>query len=241
MKSASREKIKIKTDEKALIKALLEISKAITSELYLKDILKLIVTVTAKVMNSEICSLMLIDEKKGVLRIEATQSMVDEYNLKPPVKLGEGIAGKVALESKPATIYDILSNPDYKYKDIAKKLGLKSLLCVPLVVKGKVIGVINCYTIFYHEFSESEVSTLQTVANQSAVVIENANLLVTSNVLLEELETRKLVERAKGILMKEYGMSEEEAHRRLQKQSMNTRKPLRTVAEAIVIAREIES
>ncbi len=232
---------KKKTEEKNLIKALSEISKAINSELYLEDILKLIVTVTAQVMKSKICSIMLVDEKTQELKIHATQSMSELYNLKKPLKVGEGIAGKVAQENRPRVIYDVLKESEYKHKDMAKKLGLKSLLCVPLQVKGKVIGVLNCYTSFYHKFTESEISTLTSVANQAAIVIENANLLVMSKVLQEELETRKLVEKAKGILMKLYSLSEDEAYKRIQKKSMDTRKPMKEVAQAIIIAEEIKN
>ncbi|MFN3967070.1 MAG: ANTAR domain-containing protein [Endomicrobiia bacterium] len=212
----------------------------ISSDLYIGDILNLIVTVTAQVMKSKICSIMIIDEKTQELKMYATQSMSELYNLKKPLKVGEGVSGKVAKENKLRIVYNVLKEPDYKYKDIAKKLSLKSLLCVPLQVKGKVIGVLNCYTSFYHKFTESEISVLTSIANQAAIVIENANLLVMSKVLQEELETRKLVERAKGILMKLYNLSEEEAYRKIQKKSMDTRKPIRSVAEAIIIAKEIE-
>jgi signal transduction protein with GAF and PtsI domain len=128
------------------IKALSKIGKAITSDLYLEDILRLIVAVTAEVMRSNICSLLLIDEKKNELTIRATQSVSEEYNKKPPLKIGEGIAGKVAKENKPLSVRDVTREKEYKYRDIARKEGLRSLLCVPLTVKGKVIGVINCYT-----------------------------------------------------------------------------------------------
>jgi len=59
-------------------------------------------------------------------------------------------------------------------------------------------------------------------------------------VIQEELEARKLVERAKDILMQRLGLSGEEAYRRIQRQSMNTRKSMREVAEAIILSREIE-
>lgn len=73
------------------LEAISRVSKMITSNLYLEDILKLIVTLTAEIMNSKICSLMLIDEKTGELILKATQSMSDIYNKKPPLKIGEGI------------------------------------------------------------------------------------------------------------------------------------------------------
>jgi signal transduction protein with GAF and PtsI domain len=222
------------------IKALSKISKAIASDLYLEDILRLIVAVTAQVMGSNICSLMLVDERSGELVIRATQSISEEYNKKPSLKLGEGIAGKVAKENKPIAIKDVTKEKEYKYGDIARKEGLCSLLCLPLEVKGKVIGVINCYTPSPHDFSETEIDILTSIANQAAVAIENTELLVKSRVIQEELEARKRIERAKGILMKEEGLTEEEAYLKLQKFSMDHRKTMREVADAIILTSEMK-
>lgn len=222
------------------IEALSKISKAITSDLYLEDILKLIVTVTAQLLDSKICSIMLLDEKGEKLVIKATCSISEEYNKKPPLKIGEGIAGKVVQENKPKTILNVVKEKEYKYKDIAKKEGLRSLLCLPLTVKGKVIGVLNAYTPKTHRFTNEEIKILTAVANQAAIVIENAELLVQSKVFKEELETRKMVERAKGILMKDLNLSEEEAYGRLQRCSMDSRKTMRDIAEAIIMSRQIK-
>jgi signal transduction protein with GAF and PtsI domain len=221
------------------IEALTKISKAITSELYLEDILRLIVTVTAQVMRSKICSLMLIDEKRELV-IRATQSVSDAYVKKPPLKLGEGIAGKVARDNKPITVHDVTKEKEYKYQDIAKKEGLCSLLSLPLEVKGKVIGVINCYTSSPHKFTETEINVLTSVANQAAIAIENTELLVKSRIIQEELEARKRIERAKGILMKEEGLTEEEAYLKIQKFAMDRRKNMREVAEAIILTSEMK-
>ncbi len=222
------------------IKALSKISKAIASDLYLEDILRLIVAVTAQAMGSNICSLMLINEKTNELVIRATQSISEEYNKKPPLKVGEGIAGKVAKENKPITVKDVTKEREYKYGDIAKKEGLCSLLCTPLAVKGKVIGVLNCYTASVHDFTETEIDILTSIANQATVAIENTELMVKSRVIQEELKTRKRIERAKGILMKEEGLTEEEAYLKLQRFSMDHRKTMREVAEAIILTSEMK-
>ncbi|MDP2912507.1 MAG: GAF domain-containing protein [Candidatus Omnitrophota bacterium] len=222
------------------IKALSKISKAIASDLYLEDILRLIVAVTAQVMGSNICSLMLLDEKTKELVIRATQSISEEYNKKPSLKIGEGIAGKVVKENNPIAIKDVAKESEYKYGDIAKKEGLKSLLCVPLAIKDKVIGVINCYTPEPHDFTETEIDVLTSIASQAAIAIENTELMVKGRVIQEELEARKRIERAKGILIKNEGLSEEEAYLKLQKYSMNNRKSMREVAEAIITAQDMK-
>ncbi|MBC8473727.1 MAG: GAF domain-containing protein [Candidatus Omnitrophica bacterium] len=221
------------------IAALSKISKAISSDLYLEDILKLIVTVTAEVMNSRILTLMLLDDKKQSLVIRATQSISEEYIKKEPLKKGQGIAWKVVNENKPIVIPDVSKESGYKYKDIAEKEGLVSLLCVPLAVRNRVIGALNCYTSKPHKFSKTEINVLTSVANQAAIAIENTELMVKTRVIQEELETRKATERAKGILMREEGLTEEDAFRTIQKYSMDRRKPMKEVAEAIIMMHDM--
>jgi len=228
-----------KTSYEKLIKALSEISQAISSDQYLDDILSLIVTVTANVMDSKICSLWILDEKEKVLKIRATQAISEEYLKERRLKLGEGVVGHVAREKKPLAILDVLKEPLYKEKDLARKEGLVSMLSVPMTVKDKVIGVINCYTSYPHEFTETERAVLTSVANQAAVCIENTELMVKTRVIQEELETRKLVERAKGMLMKHHGLSEEEAFKRIRKASMDSRKTMRQIAEAILLTEKM--
>ncbi len=221
------------------INALTKISKAIASNIYLEDVLNLIVSVTAKMMGFNTCSLMLIDEKKKKLVIRASQSISEEYNKKPPLGIGEGIAGRAVKENRYIVIKDVTKENEYKHKDIAIKEGLCSLLCVPLAVKGKAIGVINCYTPKPHDFSEVEINILVSVANQAAVAIENAELIVKSKEIQEELEIRKRIERAKGILMEEEGLTEEEAYLKIRRYSMDSRKTMREVSEAIILASDM--
>jgi len=223
------------------IKALSEISKAISSDHYLEDILGLIVTVTANVMGSKICSLWLLDEDTKILSLEATQSISREYLKERVLRLGEGVVGGVAQEKKPIRVYNVLEDPRFKEKDLARKEGLCSLLSVPMVVRGKVSGVINCYTSYPHQYTDTEEAVLTTVANQAAICIDNTELMVKTKVIQEELETRKLVERAKGIVMKESTLDEAEAFGRIRKKSMDSRRSMREVAEAIILAHEIGS
>jgi signal transduction protein with GAF and PtsI domain len=222
------------------IEALFEISKALTSDMYIEDILKLIVNVTAEVFKSKICSILLYDEKEKVLKIRATQAMSDEYLKKPPLKPGEGIAGKVFESKEPVIVEDVREEKEYKYRDIAIKEDLVSLLSVPMIVRNKAIGVLNVYTTQPHKFTKKEIETISSIANQAAIVIENTELMVKTRILEEELETRKMVEKAKGILMKEEGLTEEEAYNRLRKFSMDKRISMREVAEAIIIAYELK-
>ena len=164
------------------INALLEISKAIASGLYLEDVLRLIVTVTANLMDSKICSLWILDEKDQKLKLKATQSISEEYLKERSLAMGEGVVGHVALRNQPMAILNVLKEPLYKEKDLAKKEGLVSMLSVPMCIKDRVIGVINCYTSYPHSFSKSEEEMLTTVANQAAICIENSGLMETLDI-----------------------------------------------------------
>ncbi len=224
------------------IKALMDISQAITSDLYIEDILKLIVMVTAKVTGFEICSLWLTDENANPpqIRLKASQAIAPEYIKERSLSMNEGVVGFVASHKQPLIIKDVLKDTRFKEKEMAKKLGLISMVSVPLQVKDeKVVGVLNCFTAHPYTFSDTEVNLIRTVANQAALAILNTELMVKTRVIQEELETRKLVERAKEVLMRR-NKTGEEAYRWIQKRSMATRKSMRIVAEAILLSEELD-
>lgn len=225
------------------IKGLMDISRAITSDLYLEDILKLIVMVTAKATGVEICSLWLIDESKNppVIRLKASQAIDADYIKDRSLGLNEGVVGYVVTHKTPLIVKNVLEEPRFKEKEMAQKLGLVSMLGIPLKVQDdNIIGVLNCFTAHPHEFSEMEINMITTVANQAALAIMNTELMVKTKVIQEELETRKLVERAKDVLMNRRKKSGEEAYRWIQKRSMTTRKTMRSVAEAILLSEELD-
>ncbi|MCB4756410.1 MAG: GAF domain-containing protein [Elusimicrobia bacterium] len=232
---------KIKKEEwkaKAL-DTLTEVSSAIVQDRYLEDIMERIVNMTAQMMSSNICSVMLLDEKKGELKIMSTQSLSPEYKTKPPVKVHGSLSGQAVLAKRPTLVKDVRKEPSYQFRDIAIHQGLVSLLSVPMMYKNKVLGVLNVYTPVEHEFSPDELAFTQSVANQCAAAIENTRLLSEKLFAQEALETRKAVERAKGILMKQKNLPEQDAFREIQRQSMDRRKSMKEISEAIILAYEM--
>jgi len=224
------------------IKALTDISRAITSDLFIEDLLKLIVMVTAKVTGVEICSLWIVneEEKPPKIRLKATQSISPDYIKDRALNLDEGVVGFVVTHKKPLILKDVLESDRFKEKEMARKLGLVSMVGIPLIAKeDKVIGVLNCFTATPHDFSDTEINLLRVVANQSAVAIVNTELMVKTKVIQEELEARKKIEQAKEVLMNNRQMTGDEAYGWIRKRSMDSRKSIREVAEAVILSNEI--
>jgi signal transduction protein with GAF and PtsI domain len=167
------------------LSTLAEVSEAVTSPLYLHEMLGLIVDMAAQVMRAKACSLLLLDEKHSQLVLEATQGFSPAYNKKAPLKIGEGVAGQVAQTGEPMIIEDVRQDDRYHYAEIARHDHLCSLLCVPLRVRESVIGVLNCYTGEPHTFTPQEIELFQTLANQTALAIENSHLVVNTAIVRE--------------------------------------------------------
>lgn len=171
------------------LSALAEVSETITSPRYLDEMLEVVVEMAARVMKARLCSLMLLDEASGELILRATQHLSPTYRDKPPLKVGQGIVGLVAQDGQPITVLDVRRDERYRHGDIALQEGLCSLLCVPLSVRDRVIGVFNCYTAEPHRFANDEIALFSTLANQTALAIENARL-VTNAAIVREMHHR---------------------------------------------------
>ncbi len=222
------------------VETLSQVSETVASNRLIKDVLQLLVSMTAQMMNSKICSIMLLDEASGELRIAATQSLSDQYRRKPNLKIGQGISGRAVKDRRPIIVLDVLTDRDYMYPDMAKKEGLCSLVSVPMMVREKALGVINSYTSVPHVFTGEEVKLLQAIANQAAIAIEHTTLIEKSHEMQEALAVRKIMERAKGYLMRSKKLTEEEAFKLIQRQSMDFRKSMREIAEAVLLAGELD-
>ncbi len=229
------------TRDKALqFDTLVKVSQSITSEKYLDEILNLIVLVTAEMLNSKICSIMLLDAKGAELAIKATQSLSEEYKKKPNLKVETSLLGQVVKTRQPLMVDDVRKEKRYLYRELAVKEGLVAMLAVPMIVKDKVVGVINVYMTEPHYFTQDEAGALQMVANQAAVAVENTRWMEEAFKAKEALETRKLVERAKGVLMRMHNLSEEAAHRMIHKKSMDTCKSMKEIAESVLLMADLQ-
>ncbi len=229
------------TKKKAIqFDSLVKVSHSIVSRQYLDEILNLIVVVTAEMLNSSICSVMLLDASGRELVMKATQSLSKEYVSKPNLKVDDSLSGDVIKSKKPAAIYDVRKERRYRFRDMAVKENLTSMLCVPMVIKDKAVGLINVYTKEPHFFTDEEINVLQMIANQAAVTVENTKLIEEVLKAKEALETRKIIERAKSVLMRANNLDDETAYNLIHKKSMDSRRSMKDIAESILLVNDLK-
>ncbi|MCP3873771.1 MAG: GAF and ANTAR domain-containing protein [Desulfobacteraceae bacterium] len=220
------------------IQDIIKISKAISYENYIDDVLNLIVTVTATIPCIKMCSLWLIDKKEKPWKIclKASQGINTNLIQHRSLTLKRGVVGLVATRKKPLIIADVLKNRQFKEKDMAQKSGIVSMSGVPIVYKGDTLfGVLNCFTTKPYKFSKTEVSLMSKVANQAAITIFNTELMVRAGLAKEELDTHDLLKRASKVIMQQHKIATDEASNWIQQYSNTLCTPIRHVAEAILL------
>jgi len=169
--------------------ALSEVSKTIATSPYVEEILQLLVNLTAQQFNYRVCTVRLLDENRGELVLRATQAQAKAYQRKRAIKLGESIAGRAIAENRPIIVRDVRIEEDYIGHDLAVEQGLRSMVCVPLTLQDKPVGVLSCYTSEVRDFLPDEIKALETLAKTAAVSIEHAKLQVR-NTLMQEMHHR---------------------------------------------------
>jgi signal transduction protein with GAF and PtsI domain len=167
------------------LRALAEISEIVTSPQYLDDILNVVTEMAAKAMDADVCSLFLLDETGKYLEMRSAMRLTSPYQHRPPLKLGEGVIGQVAETGQMAIVPDVREDGRYLGGDLARDEGLVSLLAVPLSVRQRTIGVLNCYTTTRVTFSKKQITLFATLANQTALAIENSRLVTNAAVVRE--------------------------------------------------------
>lgn len=208
--------------------------------LEIDELLKEIVEIAVLVTKCDSCLVYTLNRKKNELVLRASKNLHTDLLQKITMKMGEGITGWVAKEKKPVVISEGANkDPRFKFFRSLPEDKFEAFISVPIINKSGVAGVINVQHKKIHIHSEMEVNLLSAIGKLVGGAVENALLIEESLALKEALELRKTIEKAKGVLMKIKKIDEDEAYRQIQKESMNSRKSLKEVAEAILIADQL--
>ena len=227
------------TDLKKELRFLYHVAQTVHS-LEIGELFKEIVKVASQITKADSCLIYVLDKKKRELVLRASKNPHKDLLQRITLKLGEGITGWVAREKKPVAISEgAVRDSRFKLFRSLPEDKFEAFLSVPIINKIGVVGVINVQHKKKHIHSDMEIDLLSAIGKLVGGALENALLIEESLALKEALELRKLIERAKGILMKKNNLNEDEAYRKIQKESMDSRKSLKEVSEAVILAERI--
>ncbi|MDQ2833942.1 MAG: uroporphyrinogen-III synthase [Acidobacteriota bacterium] len=198
-----------------------------------------IVDFVTTVVPCDSCFIYVMEQDKLVLRASKNPhaDIVDQLGM----KLGQGITGWVAEHLEPVAIASNASNdPRFVIFKNLPEDHFEAILCTPIVCASKVVGVINLQHRLSYHHTDNEVRMLSTLGFLVGAEIERARLETENAQLAGRLETRKAVERAKGILQRDLAMNEDEAYRTMQRESRQRRKSMREIAEAILLGEDLK-
>ena len=168
--------------DKTYLRSFMEISKVLASTLAVDEVLDQIVRQITAVMGLKGATIRLINPRTNTMELVAAQGLSEKYLKKGQVDLDKSITE--ALSGRPVAIYDATTDPRVQYPQEAKEEGIATMVAVPMVSKGKVIGVMRLVTGEPREFTMEEVDFACSVAELGAQAISNA--------MIYEARTREL-------------------------------------------------
>jgi uroporphyrinogen-III synthase len=192
------------------------------------------------VVKCDSCFIYVLEGDELVLR--ASKNPHPEILDRLKLRIGQGITGWVAEHREPVAVFrEAFKDPRFQRFNELPEDRYEAFLSVPLFSRGRLVGVMNLQHREPHVYSERDIRLLSTIGYLAGAEIEMARLETEKSDLSQQLETRKLVERAKGILQRDLGLTEEQAYLSIQRQSRQKRKTMKEIAEAIVLSEEVKS
>jgi uroporphyrinogen-III synthase len=206
----------------------------------LEQVLDEVVNFTTSVLKCDSCFVYVLENDQLVMR--ASKNPHPEAVNRLKLKMGQGITGWVAEHGRTVVVSQNASqDPRFQLFNDLPEDRFEAFLSVPLLSRGRLVGVINLQHRNPHRYTDRQIRLISAVGLLVGAEIELARLESENWQLSARLETRKIVERAKGIMQRDLKISEEEAYLTLQRESRQRRKSMRDVAEAILLNDEIRS
>jgi len=215
-----------------------EIGSRIAAADPLHGVLSRVVDFVSTIVQCDSCFVYVLEDDDLVLRASKTPhpDVVDRLTL----RVGQGITGWVAEYRTPVAVGShAFDDPRFKTFNELPEDRYEAFLSVPVLSRGKLVGVINLQHRQPHSHTQREIRLISTIGFLVGAEIETARLEMENSQLSERLETRKVLDRAKGILQRDLGFTEEEAYLTIQRQSRQRRMTKKEIAEAIILTDEL--
>jgi len=223
----------------ALVDLLHDIGSRVAGTDLLHRVLERIVDLISGEVECDSCFIYILEGDELVLRASKNPrpEVVDRLKL----RIGQGITGWVAEHREPVALAsNAFQDPRFNFFSELPEDRYEAFLSVPILCRGRVVGVINLQHRLPHVHNRRDIKLISTLGFLVGAEIERARLEGEVSQLSEQLQVRKLVERAKGMLQRDLGLSEEEAYQTLRRQSRQMRKTMKEVAEAVLISDSIK-
>jgi signal transduction protein with GAF and PtsI domain len=200
----------------------------------LSETLTRIVDFICAVVKCDSCFVYVLEAQRLVLRA----SMNPHSDVIGALKLrfGQGITGWVAEHLHPLAIsQEAYKDPRFEFFGELPEDRYEAILSVPILCRRRLVGVISMQHREPHDYTQREIKLISTIGFLVGADIEMARLEGENHKLVQQLESRKIVERAKGLLQRKLGISEEEAYLQIQGKGRRLRKTMREIAEEILV------
>jgi uroporphyrinogen-III synthase len=197
-------------------------------------VLNRIVDFASSVISCDSCFVYVLEDNQLVLRASKNphSDVVDHLG----IWLGQGITGWVGWHREPVAIpAKALQDPRFKRFPNLPEDSFEAFLSVPILCRSKLVGVINLQHRKPYQHTANEIRLLTSIGHLVGAELERARLETENAQLSDRLESRKHVERAKGVLQRDFGLDEESAYKAMQRESRQRRKSMREIAEAIIL------
>lgn len=215
-----------------------DIGRRAASAVPLHQVLSRVVDFAVALVRCDSCFVYVLDNDHLVLR--ASKNQHDDAIGRIKMRMGEGITGWVAEQGKVVAISEhAAEHPRFQYFNELPEDTYEAFLSVPLLSRGKVVGVINLQHRKPHVHTAREIRMISTVGFLVGAEIELARLEFENSHLSMQLETQGLVERAKRMLERESCMSETDAYLAMQRHGRRERMSLKDVAAAVLGSAEL--
>ena len=159
-----------------LFESLASVSRTINSTLNMDDVLRAITREACALMQAKVSSLMLLDESREWLELQASFGAGEAYVQRPRLSVEDSLLGVVVRRKKPLQVENVQVSSRYQSVEVARGEGLVALVSVPLLYAGQAIGTLSVYTGQPYVFSDEEIRILSALAELSAIAIEKARL-----------------------------------------------------------------
>ncbi|HEX4037058.1 MAG TPA: ANTAR domain-containing protein [Acidobacteriaceae bacterium] len=221
-------------DETSDIDLLHEIGSRMAANDPLHEVLDRVIEMVTAAVRCDSCFIYVLEKDKLVLR--GSKNPHEDVVDRMVIDLGQGVTGWVAEHRQTVALAaKAWADPRFARFPSLPEDRFEAFLAVPILCRGKLVGAINVQHRETHHHSKREIRLITMIGYLVGAEVELARMEYEKTQLAEQLETRKVMERAKGILQRELSLSEEEAYLMLQKQSRQKRKPLKEIAEAIIL------